>query len=197
LLGVDPQARRALDYYPTPTWMTKALLAREPHINDVLEPCAGDGAIERVLRADGRTVWTNDIDESRTVDSHHDITRPETWGAFDLTLWHWCVTNLPFNVADLVVPLAHARKPWIGGLAFLLRLSWLEPTDARQLFLEKHPPRRIHVLPRHDFRGNGQTDSVTSAWLVWDDNQASRSGISIVTKGERDRYIAEERQQRS
>jgi len=81
------------------------------------------------------------------------------------------------------VPIAHAFMLEDGGLAFLLRLSWLEPTAARQDFLNQYPPKRLIVLPRHDFRGSGQTDSVTSAWMVWGHVEP---GIDVVTKAERD-----------
>ena len=38
LLAVDPAVRREFDYYPTPAWMTLALLRRVRPFS-VLEPC--------------------------------------------------------------------------------------------------------------------------------------------------------------
>jgi len=191
----DPQARRVLDWYPTPAWMTLALLRREPVRGPVLEAAVGDGAIRRVLESQGLTVVGNDVDESRAAEYHEDITRPEAWERFGLTC-PWAGTNLPFNVADEVVPLAvdwlyRHKGPGPFGVAFLLRLSWLEPTEARGIWLKAHPPHRVIVLPRHDFRGNGQTDSVTSAWFVWRPDVFAPWGVEVVTKDERDELIAE------
>lgn len=185
-LEQDPTTRRAFDWYPTPAWMTEVLL-RRCHVFDVLEPCAGDGAIANVLRARGITVWTNDIDPSRKTDWNVDATVPLFWENMRALGSHfWTVTNPPFNLAEHIVPLAVG----IGlPVAMILRLSWLEPTDSRQRFLEKHPPSRLIVMPRHDFRGNGATDSVTSAWMVWDEG-SGRRGVEVVTKAERDELIA-------
>lgn len=93
--------------------------------------------------------------------------------------------------ADQMVPLAYSNLPATGGLALLLRLSWLEPTEARADFLRQYPPARVHVLPRHDFKGRGSTDSVTSAWMVWDENEARRGGVTVVTREERQELKAE------
>jgi len=189
LLDVDPATRRAFDYYPTPAWMTRALL-RRVHVFDVLEPCSGENAIADVLRASQMRVVTNDLDPSRPSDFHLDMTRRESWELLTYPYVdkqiYWGVTNLPFDVADAIVPLAVEH---LNHFATILRLSWLEPTAARARFLAKYPPSRLIVLPRHDWRGNGSTDSVTSAWFVWDEG-SGRKGIDVVTKDERDELIA-------
>jgi hypothetical protein len=187
--GVSVAGRRAFDYYATPAWMTLALLRRVP-LFDVLEPCSGEDAIANVLRANDLAVTTNDADPARPAATHLDATQRETWEQLSPRPYRhgcpfWAVTNPPFSLADALVPLAveHSIK-----VAMLLRLSWLEPTAARQRFLSMHPPSRLIVLPRHDFRGAGATDSVTSAWFVWDDS--GRRGVEVVTKDERDELIA-------
>jgi hypothetical protein len=188
LIGdIDPSARRAFDFYPTPRWMTEALLRRCRPFGPVLEPAAGDGAISNVLRAHGLDVVTNDLDPARSTDFHHDIRERAAWSAFSTRGTWWGITNLPFNVADQVVPLAVDN---LNYFASVLRLSWLEPTAARQLFLKHNPPDKLIIMPRTDFKGKGQTDSVTSAWFVWNRYQASDRGIEVVTKDERDALIA-------
>ena len=43
--------RRSNDFYQTPAWATRALLARHTPITGViLEPCVGDGSIARELQ---------------------------------------------------------------------------------------------------------------------------------------------------
>lgn len=55
----------------------------------------------------------------------------------------------------------------IVGVAMLLRLSYLEPTKDRGHWLNDHPPTQMIVLPRISFTGDGKTDSVTCAWMIW------------------------------
>lgn len=194
--GHDPSARRAFDYYPTPSWMTFALLRRvQPW--DIIEPCAGQLAIAKVLkdeRGHCGMVESNDLDPSTPCDTHEDATRPEYWEALRSRRYKrpvWGVTNVPFNLADAIVPLAVRHLDYF---ATILRLSWLEPTTARERFLLSHPPRTLIVMPRWDFKGRGQTDSVTSAWFIWEKGHSGVTrGVEIVTKSERDELIAQER----
>lgn len=187
LLERDPAVRREFDYYQTPAWMTRALIKRV-HPHDVLEPCVGDGAIAKVFGGD---VITNDLDKSRKAHYHLDATSEAAWHVMTERRPYWGVTNLPFHLADEIVPLAVQYLPCF---ATILRLSWLEPTAARQRFLAENPPRTLIVLPRHDFKGRGATDSVTSAWFIWEQGRSSATrGIEVVTKDERDELIAMER----
>lgn len=193
LLNVDPAARRAFDYYPTPAWMTLALWERMPVWLGrgqyyLLEPCAGQLAIANVLRSKPHVlhVETNDLDPSTPCDSHEDAARPEYWEALRRRTHNrpdWGITNVPFDVADRIVPLAVES---LQVFATILRLSWLEPTAARAEFLSYRPPTNVIVMPRHDFKGRGQTDSVTSAWFVWG---GESRGVEVVTKQQRDELI--------
>jgi hypothetical protein len=192
LLDVDPHVRREFDYYPTPAWMTRALMRRES-IYDVLEPCSGFDAIANVFRAAGQSPVTSDLNPETPAHWHLDATQERTWEQLRESLCAWTVTNPPFDLADIIVPLAVRYSLPLGGVAMMLRLSWLEPTAARAPFLKANPPRRLIVMPRHDWRGTGSTDSVTSAWFIWDSNQVGTRGIDVVTRDERDELIALER----
>lgn len=193
LLDVDPTARREGDFYETPAWMTMALVERVGISGRVMEPCAGRGAISNLLARHVGNIGAVAVNEPfpqpdcQLDASRLDATKQGSWDMWPV--WEWVVTNPPFNLADQIVPLAlnHARF----GVAMLLRLSWLEPTEARSAFLKAHAPDRLIVLPRHDFRGNGSTDSVTSAWFVWYGvSLAPIREIAIVTRDERDELIA-------
>lgn len=206
LLEVDPFARRDEDFYGTPRWMTKALLRRLPVRPGwrVCEPCAGDGAILRALPA-GLAVVTNDIVPRGALvpDFLLDATKRSAWDAFlrtgpiDLT-----ITNPPFDEAirdnafsdDVEGIVPRALEASRVGVAMLLRITWLEPTDIRGPWLREHPPAKVIVLPRHNFRGTKSTDSATAAWVVWDVGNewgGQWQPFDVVTKSERDDLIAQ------
>lgn len=169
--------RRALDKYYTPETATLALLQRTQIEGQVLECCAGDGAMSRVLSRQPSVsqVLTNDIDPCVDSDQHRDATDPEFW--MEQTP-DWVVSNPPFSccLPIIVGAFGAARR----GVAMLLRLSYLEPCNDRAEFLSAHPPSLI-ILPRISFTGDGKSDSVTCAWMVWD-KSGHKNSVEIVTK---------------
>lgn len=198
MLDVNPTARHDEDFYATAPWMTRALLRRLSSGwwvgGSVMEPCVGDGAILRAIPENADINWvTNDIvaRDPMVPEFLLDARNRESWQRFqDFDHLASCITNPPFDVAFDIAEQAYGHVDL--GLALLLRLSWLEPTDDRGPWLAAHPPTSLVVMPRHDFRGNGKTDSVTSAWFIWDKNGcgfARRPGIQIVTKRERDELM--------
>lgn len=169
--------RRVLDFYPTPEYATRELLRRVPQINGyILEPCVGDGAIARVIDGGSRVVYGSDIDPQMNCSFCGDATRDDFWTGVRETMFEdridWVVTNPPFNVAAQIVPLAYEHSD--KGIAMLLRLSYLEPTEDRGAWLIEYPPTSLIILPRISFTGDGKTDSVTCAWMVWEKNKQSQ-----------------------
>jgi hypothetical protein len=159
--------RRALDFYETPPSYIAALLGEVNVFGRVFEPCVGEGAIADALKKMSvvKSLDTNDLDEAREADYHFDATEPYPFSQdFD-----WCVTNPPFS-RELEI-IETAIDYGFPNMAFLARLSFLEPTEDREWFLTQHPPQQIIALPRYSFRpndeGKKQTDSVTCCWLVW------------------------------
>lgn len=156
-------ARRVNDFYPTPEWATRELLNQVEIHGVVLECCVGDGAIADVLESPERTILRNDIDPRMpNLNSVFDAANRREWRAFP----DWVVTNPPFSCAPEIIPIAHDRSRL--GVAMLLRLSFLEPVENRGHWLNQHPPTTLIVLPRISFTGDGKTDNVTCAWMVWD-----------------------------
>lgn len=159
--------RRQNDFYPTPAWATEELLKRISVRGTILECCAGDGAIADVMSREidsqlASAVWTNDIDGSRNC--HFTFDASIAWPLDRVA--DWVITNPPFNSAAKIVPLAYEHAAL--GIAMLLRLSFLEPVEDRGAWLNEHPPTSMIVLPRISFTGDGNTDSVTCAWMVWE-----------------------------
>jgi hypothetical protein len=167
--------RRHLDQYFTPASATLELQYLIPfHESWVLECCNGDGGISKVLNT--AATKTNDIDESLAADFHLDASLKSSWEQFTVGA-HWVVSNPPFNQAAEIVPLAYDYAK--VGIAMLLRLSFLEPTKNRGHWLNKNPPTQLIVLPRISFTGDGKTDNVTCAWMVW---EKGKQGMIYVAK---------------
>lgn len=162
-------ARRPLDLYRTNVRQTQALIERVPIAGRIVECCAGPGDMARVLAAAPAVtrVFTNDIDEAHSCHYHSDATDPL---AMVWTLnFDWAVSNLPFGRAPEILPLAFPRAR--VGVAFILRLSFLEPCPNRAEWLSEHVSY-FHGLftfgqPRPSYTEDGRTDSVTTAWMIW------------------------------
>lgn len=194
--------RRVNDFYPTPAGVTRALLRRVDLTGRVLECCSGEGHISNELarHAPGiADLITNDLDPRFDADLTRDAADPAFWrevGPVD-----WIVSNPPFDRALDIVEQAvtHARI----GVAMLLRISFLEPTEhgrtarvaadgrpmpaqrPRAPFLEANPPHRLLICPRISFTGDGRTDSATVAWFVWYRQSYARLGaVEVIREAE-------------
>lgn len=162
------------DYYPTPERITEILLNTVPAIagSGAFEPCCGQGAISNVLRRANCVVYESDI--LMQDGQERDATTPSFW---ERHCPQWVVTNPPFSVAEQILP--HAFEAATLGVAFLLRLTYLEPTKNRSQWLQEHADRLrfvVPVNPRPQFRRDARgTDSCTCAWFVWDKTWSWRS----------------------
>jgi len=167
--------RRQNDRYFTPEFATQELCKRVEIADRVLECCAGDEAIANVLRTvTERPVYCNDIVSSNDRVMQYDVALEQNWEYMTQSVSgvDWVVTNPPFSVAPKIVPLAfkYARV----GIAMLLRLSYLEPCESvaasrrgQWLIDNKSYFSNLIVLPRISFTGDGKSDNVTCAWMVW------------------------------
>lgn len=178
----DTGERSDLDFYESPSWMTRSLLAFHPAIKQtiVLECASGRDAITRVLREEGAcAVFTNDLNRAHPAETHEDASELRFWSHF--TRKHgcpdWVVTNLPFNVAIDILPhaLAHVRV----GVATVLLKSFDEPTEDRGPWLHAHPWTRKICQPRHSFRGTG-SPSMASDWFIWEREPDRRLPACVV-----------------
>lgn len=169
--------RRQHDFYETAPWQTRALLHYVPEIAGckILEPCSGDGSIERILRHEGRglEVITNDLVDGRPADYHFDARERELYRA---TRPDWVVSNPPYKMPDCLEIVARAVLEARLGVAMMLRVTFTEPTahvNPRGPWLSRNPIARQLTLPRYSFTGNGKADSATTAWFVWSKLQLS------------------------
>lgn len=159
--------RRPHDQYFTPASACEVLKAHWDGwkgADCLIEPCVGAGDIVACFQS---KPWvTVDIDPDITASAHADMSKTTSWPLFELVTESSCViTNPPFSCAFQILEnaLYHCEK-----VAMLLRLSFLEPTRERGPWLAENPPDLVIVLPRISFTGDGKTDSVTCAWMIWD-----------------------------
>lgn len=174
--------RRKNDFYPTPGWATEVLMENLPDeiradkSTVIYEPCSGKGDISNILKQKYSIVLTNDIDPDMPSDGHLDATQDKAW-----TLRvDWTITNPPFNQAYQIITKAVRNSRC--GVAALLRLSFLEPTLERGPWLAQNPPDKLIVMPRISFTGDGKTDSVTTAWMIWLKKYPKYEKIVVVPK---------------
>jgi hypothetical protein len=157
-----PTARAPLDRYDTAPWMTEVLLREVPEIGGrlLLVPCSGNGQMAAQLAPRFGRVITNDVDPKTPARSHRDACRRVLW---ELCVPDWTIDNPPFVHAGII---GHNAIDYsVRGVALLLPITFSEVCRKRE-WLTINPPRRLLVLPRHRFRGQG-TDRVTLAWHVW------------------------------
>lgn len=193
------------DFYPTNSKLTKLLLKhlqsgtdvgfyRKHNINsnsliNILEPCAGQRHISKVLANNGYNITSTDITDVSDPEDEDDVldcTKEKYWEYRAISIsntcymYDWVITNPPYKEAEKIIPLAYkyAKK----GIAMLLRLSYLEPTKNRAEFLKNTPLTKLIVVnPRPRFRSDtNSTDSVTSAWFIWEKDLTNFKNTEII-----------------
>ncbi len=186
------EPHNSLDYFPTPPWATRAfccdILERrlwlEPsHV--VWEPACGEGHMAAVLQEFVSTqVIASDV-FPYGFGEVVDFLDPDVKLRTD-----WIITNPPFNAAAEFLPLASRRS--LVGVAFIVRLSWLETEERFRLF-ERFRPTLVAVcserVPMHRGRWEPAGNTATSyAWIVWRKATFLPTELTFVPPGSRDRH---------
>lgn len=167
--------RRPHDQYFTPASACEVLKRHWDgwkSVNTLIEPCVGMGDIVNCF-PDGNW-FACDIDPEVHPTCVADMTKQDEWNGL-LKHSPAVITNPPFGCAFQILKNAYQVS---NKVAMLLRLSFLEPTRERGPWLAANPPDLVIVLPRISFTGDGKTDSVTCAWMIWDKDIKDR-GIVV------------------
>lgn len=192
---------RALDFFPTPPWATRALVhdvgifegqSTRPHI---WEPAAGAGHMAKVLdeHARGGRVFGSDVHDygagyavGSFVGAGPDVIRNDY--NFD-----WIITNPPFNLALEFAErgLREAKR----GVALLVRSVWSEGGERYNRLFNQTPPAIIaqfsERVPMVAGRWDPKATTATSyAWFVWlvKDKPGHRTEFHWIPPGARARH---------
>ncbi len=168
--------RRPHDAYATPSACTEALVRVEskywPKI--LWEPCAGDGAITRILRRAQFKVVETDL-----VITGDDFLKTTSVPGGSWPRASAIVTNPPFRHATEFILHAHALG--IGYHAWLLRADFLNAKRGLRLVDEIGYPVRVHALvERPDFLGQG-APTMNCAWYCWDGRRHASANLRLLS----------------
>jgi hypothetical protein len=180
-IHVSGYQREARDFYATPDWVTAALLRHVKFRGKVWEPCCGDGAMARVLAAEGYDVVSTDIAERGFGTPGIDFLAcrglPEGCRSI--------VTNPPYgdtgshtgqekSAAAMLNFLRHALELTAsvqGQLALLVRLQWIAGQRAAEML--SGGPFAATIVLTHRIRWFDLGDRTNAAqhhhaWVVFD-----------------------------
>lgn len=152
------------DFYPTPSWATRALIDNESFKGQIWECACGDGAMSTVLEETGNSVVSSDLFDrgygEAGVDFTKQVRRSEN-----------IITNPPFHSAEEFVRAGLEKSERKFGL--LLRLAFLEGGGRQARIFKDRPPARVWVFSERitfypkgvQRKGSGTT---AYAWFIWD-----------------------------
>jgi hypothetical protein len=185
--------RQVHDFYPTPDWVTEALLKHVTLRNPVWEPCCGDGAMARVLERGGHKVIATDLVDRGFGRGGVDFFACTEFPAGCRAM----VTNPPYGDGGELVRRSNASLNFQrfvrhaldltvranGQLALLVRFQWMAGQRAAAL-ISSGPLSRVVVLTKRiqwfDMGEHTNHGQHHHAWLFWDCSHGRLLPPSIV-----------------
>lgn len=177
----EPKPWERLEFFPTPPWATRALFEHPLDGAElgcsVWEPCAGLGHMSSVLGEYFRMIRATDVYNYPTDDGRDGqrfgIERFDFLDAGKIWLppvVDWIVTNPPFGVAAKMLDAALAKARL--GVAFLLRMQWLEGGERFETVFADRAPTVVAPFVERVPMCEGGWDLAGStatmyAWFVW------------------------------
>lgn len=156
--------REANDFYPTPKWLTRAIVPKvtnNPYT--IFEPACGTGAIVDVMREAFPEAYVYATDLTTGQDFLTTPPRRE----FNLI-----ITNPPFSLAQEFIDRAMLwRRDSSSLVVMLLRLNFLG-SQKRAEWWRSRPMPAVYVTPKRPPFGKNKhgkigTDSTEYAWFIW------------------------------
>lgn len=165
--------RQKEDFYPTPRYVTQALLDNYQFEGKIWEPACGDGRMAEVLAEKYSDIECSDLVDrgygQSGVDFLTSSKRAEN-----------IITNPPFQLAyEFIV---QGLKLSDKCLALLLPIRYLTGKKRAKLYAD-FPPAKVIVIPNKvDFLGFG-SPAMEFAWFVWEKGVNTTTIIWADVKG--------------
>lgn len=157
------------EFFPTPSWVTKALLAKESFAGITWEPACGDGAISRLLPGD---VLATDL-----VDYGYDLGMAGVDFLQTRLMVDNVVTNPPYS--KKIEFILHGLECARAKVALLLETRVINEKWYRPLFV-KLPPRSIYALSGRLCFGKAHAMLWGHAWFVWEVGFQGKTTIEVL-----------------
>jgi hypothetical protein len=179
--GRHSRAARKFDLYETPPVAVEALLTVENLSHWIWEPCAGRGAIAKILRDRGHAVICSDLIQYDDFPLHFVadfLLQTKAPVGCDAIL-----TNPPYGI---VTEFTRHALDLVPRVYLLLRLAFLESVRRTDV-LEQRGLARVHVfrkrLPmmnRDGWNGPRASSAIPFAWFVFDRNHVGATTIDRI-----------------
>ncbi|SRR6266404_2466041 len=160
LTGSSNLARANDDFYMTPEWTTKLILAREELKGITREPACGLGAISNLIPG----CIATDL-----------IERGYGTGNIDFLETSWkcdnIITNPPYLLAEEFI--RHSIKTVTCKVIMLLKLNFLAGQKRKVGLFIEYPPTRIYIISKRvsfdrALTKNKDNGLLEYAWYVWE-----------------------------
>ncbi len=161
--GSGANKRRELDFYPTPTECTVALMnfMKFPKMR-IWEPCCGDGAISKVLLEYGHDVFSSDIHTDYGEEMDFFFVREVGCDAI--------ITNPPFNLSEEFIIKSIQTCDIV---CMLLKSQYWHAKKRQSLFNKSVPEWVLPLTWRPDFTNGGNgSPTMDMCWTVWTKNKS-------------------------
>lgn len=165
--------RKKNDFYPTPSWVTHALLPHLPRetIKTIWEPACGDGAMVRAIEEiwPETEVWGTDIDPLNEKFGTTDfLSTPHNFSTnIYVDMVDAIITNPPYDKAHDFIERALALCPE-AFVCMLLRVDYDSAKTRRRLFADCASWRKKVVLTKRIKWFDGPASpSEKHAWYIW------------------------------
>jgi hypothetical protein len=168
-------ARVERDHYPTPAWVTEAILPHIPaRVRTVWEPTCGGGHMVEVLRSAGYGITATDIETG--VDflacSTADVDA--------------IICNPPYKQAQEFIEHAIELMRPAGFVAMILRTDFDHAKCRRHLF-QNAPAfaKKVALTERvRWFPGTKTQPSFNHSWFVWDHRHVGPATLAYASRGD-------------